>query len=108
MAWRSDTTAEKVGAGGGSRPHTPLRETDFESAASDIPPLRHVRIKISCLEPFGQPVRNEAGAFSDHPRYQGLSAKSGKLNPRITSDLPTNRPVTSRFGGWSARAISQS
>ena len=30
----------KIGAGGGSRTHTPLRATDFESAASAIPPLR--------------------------------------------------------------------
>ena len=29
------------GAGGGSRTHTALRPTDFESAASAIPPLRH-------------------------------------------------------------------
>src|ERR1700726_2546450 len=28
------------GAGGGSRTHTALRPTDFESAASAIPPLR--------------------------------------------------------------------
>src|ERR1700690_1647861 len=31
-----------IGAGGGSRTHTALRPTDFESAASAIPPLRRV------------------------------------------------------------------
>src|SRR5216684_7627196 len=34
----------KSGAGGGSRTHTPLRATDFESAASAIPPLRLAKI----------------------------------------------------------------
>ena len=32
------------GAGGGSRTHTALRPTDFESAASAIPPLRRANI----------------------------------------------------------------
>jgi hypothetical protein len=33
---------KKKYAGGGSRTHTALRPTDFESAASAIPPLRRV------------------------------------------------------------------
>src|SRR5258707_10949132 len=95
MAWRSDTTAEKVGAGGGSRTHTPLGATDFESAASAIPPLRHVRIKISCLERFGQPERNEAGGSFRSSAVPGAVSKVSKLNPRITSGLPTIRPLFS-------------
>jgi hypothetical protein len=35
-----DRSARNDGAGGGSRTHTALRPTDFESAASAIPPLR--------------------------------------------------------------------
>src|SRR5579862_9038526 len=38
--FRSPETFRKAGAGGGSRTHTALRPTDFESAASAIPPLR--------------------------------------------------------------------
>src|ERR1700676_285127 len=41
--WRKD------GAGGGSRTHTALRPTDFESAASAIPPLRHGDCKSNLL-----------------------------------------------------------
>src|SRR5262245_15213099 len=41
-----------VGAGGGSRTHTPLRAADFESAASAIPPLRHGIFKNSMNAPF--------------------------------------------------------
>src|SRR5882757_9915382 len=39
FAWRP-AARRKNGAGGGSRTHTALRPTDFESAASAIPPLR--------------------------------------------------------------------
>src|ERR1700687_2432492 len=38
----SEALEGKSGAGGGSRTHTALRPTDFESAASAIPPLRRV------------------------------------------------------------------
>ena len=39
IVWRKKAL-NKFGAGGGSRTHTALRPTDFESAASAIPPLR--------------------------------------------------------------------
>ena len=46
-----------VGAGGGSRTHTPLRAADFESAASAIPPLRQEILKNSMNAPFRPKVR---------------------------------------------------
>src|SRR6185312_12092463 len=42
------------GAGGGSRTHTALRPTDFESAASAIPPLRHGACKSILSRDFAQ------------------------------------------------------
>ena len=40
----SNNVKHFTSAEGGTRTHTPLRETDFKSAASTIPPPRHATI----------------------------------------------------------------
>ena len=70
------------GAGGGSRTHTALRPTDFESAASAIPPLRrqnHLRLPGRPRQPWGARRPGTAnlpmGAFSSgKPRRVGHTA----------------------------------
>ena len=46
-----------IGAEGGTRTHTPVRATDFKSAASAIPPPRHVRPIIAAAFSLPLPAR---------------------------------------------------
>lgn len=38
-----------VGAGGGTRTHTPIKATDFESASSTIPTHQHIKLRNAFL-----------------------------------------------------------
>ena len=43
----------EIGAGRGTRTHTPVRVADFKSAASAIPPSRLVKLGLHRLNPLG-------------------------------------------------------